>query len=58
MVSISAWNELLESYAVEPSVEYGFAYLNIIRDIFCEESPEGFPPNLVPTISGTIEYEY
>lgn len=35
VVLIEAWNEWGEGSVLEPSVEYGFAYLDQVRSIFC-----------------------
>lgn len=35
VVMIEAWNEWGEGSVLEPSVEYGFAYLDKVREVFC-----------------------
>lgn len=34
------WNEFGEGHYIEPTRGYGFSYLDAIRDVFCEPSPE------------------
>jgi len=39
IVMIEAWNEWGEGSILEPSVEYGAAYLQQVRDVFCPSAP-------------------
>jgi len=34
MVSVTAWNEYQEGAVIEPTLEYGFSHLKVIRDVF------------------------
>lgn len=38
VVMIEAWNEWGEGSILEPSVEYGFAYLDQVREVFCPQA--------------------
>lgn len=38
IVFIEAWNEWGEGSVLEPSVEWGFAYLDAVRDTFCPDA--------------------
>ena len=49
MIYVSAWNEWQEGSAVEPSEEFGFDFLKVLRDVFCEEPVEGWPREVVPS---------
>jgi hypothetical protein len=54
----TTFNELTEGHAVEPTREFGFAYLDIIRDNFAIKPLGGWPPNIVPTKNcGCTEYK-
>jgi len=33
---------------MEPTEENVFAYLDALRDVFCEEPTEGYPQNVIP----------
>lgn len=46
---LTTWNEFCEGNAIEPTKEFGFAYLDIIRDNFAIKSAGGWLPNIVPT---------
>jgi hypothetical protein len=48
MVVIYAWNEFHEGTALEPSEEYGFSYLDALREVYCTEPFDGYPPNIIP----------
>jgi hypothetical protein len=48
MVVIYAWNEFHEGSVLEPTVENGFTYLDVLREVFCEETAGGYPPNVAP----------
>ena len=56
MVVIYALNEFHEGTALEPTYEYGFGYLDVLREVFCEEPPEGWPPNVYPAEDGIKIY--
>jgi len=34
MIMIEAWNEFAEGSVIEPTIEYRFAYLEVVRDVF------------------------
>ena len=48
MIYVGAWNEWQEGSSVEPSEEFGFDFLKVLRDVFCEEPVEGWPREVVP----------
>lgn len=52
---IEAWNEYGEGSYIEPHVEYGFEFVDQIRQVFCE--PGNWPTNLVPEDVGLGPYE-
>ena len=55
---VTTWNEFMEGNAIEPTREFGFAYLDIIRDNFAIKPAGGWPPNIVPTKNcGCAEYK-
>lgn len=41
---------------LEPTVDYGFDYMDIVRDAFCNKISDSWPPNLYPTEDGVREY--
>ena len=56
MCLIDGWNEIHESSTLEPMVEHAFDYLDVVRDVFCDEPGGGWPPNVVPTRDGVRQY--
>lgn len=52
LIFINSWNELNEGHSIEPTKEYGFTYLDMIRDLFAIHDSETWPPNLAPTLEG------
>lgn len=40
VVMIEAWNEWGEGSILEPSIEYKFAYLDKVREVFCPNAPK------------------
>jgi len=56
MCLIDGWNEIHECSTLEPMVEHGFEYLDVVRDVFCDEPTGGWPPNVVPTRDGVRQY--
>jgi len=56
MCLIDGWNEIHECSTLEPMVEHGFDYLNVVRDVFCDEPSGGWPANVVPTRDGVRQY--
>jgi hypothetical protein len=44
IVMIEAWNEWGEGCILEPSVEWGFAYLDKVRTVFCPGAPKHTDP--------------
>jgi len=56
MCLIDGWNEIHECSTLEPMVEHGFDYLNVVRDVFCDEPGGGWPANVVPTREGVRQY--
>lgn len=57
MVIVEAFNEFQEGTVIEPTRESGFTYLDIIRDVFVKEPPEGWTPDYAPTEDGRfVEY--
>jgi hypothetical protein len=52
---LNEWGE--GSYA-EPNKEFGFGMYEAVRDTFCEEPAEGWPPALVPGDVGLGPYDY
>jgi len=48
LIIAEAWNELHEGSVLEPTVENGFRYLNIIRDVFSIKGNKVFPENIYP----------
>ena len=48
MVIIYAWNEFHEGTALEPTEEWGFSYLDALREVYCTEPESGYPPNITP----------
>jgi hypothetical protein len=50
------FNEYPENAVLEPTEEYGFSFLNSLRNRFCQEPSDGWPPNLIPTPSGIVEH--
>jgi len=51
-----SWNEFQEGSVIEPTLEFGFDYIDTIREIFSSESPSNYPKNLIPTQEGIVEY--
>lgn len=47
MLMVAAWNEFAEGSVLEPTKENGFAYLDVLREVYCEEASE--PLTLVRT---------
>jgi hypothetical protein len=57
-ILLTTWNEFSEGNGIEPTKEFGFAYLDIIRDNFAIKPPGGWPLNIVPTKNcGCAEYK-
>lgn len=54
-VIIEAWNEWGEGSYIEPHKEYGFGYLDAVRDVFTDEAPEH--EDLVPNDVGIGPYD-
>jgi hypothetical protein len=46
MVIVECWNEFGEGSCIEPTEEFGFGFLDAIRDAFCR--PGDWPANAVP----------
>ncbi len=44
IVMIEAWNEWGEGCILEPTVEWGFAYLDKVRSVFCPGAPKHTDP--------------
>jgi glycosyl transferase family WbsX len=55
MVFIEAWNEWGEGSYIEPQREFGFGYLEAIREVFAPNSPK--PPEIVPADVGLGPYD-
>jgi hypothetical protein len=53
---VEAWNEFPEDSVLEPTVENGFGYIDALRDAYCEQPADGWPPDLYPTKDGIKEY--
>ena len=51
-VMISPINEWQEGSYIEPCEKFGFAYYDVIRDVFCEKPAEGWPANVTPRSIG------
>ena len=54
MIYEEAFNEYQEGTVIEPTKEFGFQYLNILRDLLYQSPIGGWRPNLVPTKDGKI----
>jgi len=52
VVMIEAWNEWGEGSILEPSAEYGFAYLDQVRRVFAPDSPKH--KDVTPKSSGML----
>jgi Glycosyltransferase WbsX len=52
IVLVEAWNEFGEGEAIEPHCEWGFGYLEAVRDVFAV--PGGWPPPLTPQELGRV----
>jgi hypothetical protein len=48
LIVAEAWNELHEGSVLEPTVEKGFKYLNVIREVFGIKENNAFPENIYP----------
>ncbi len=49
MITAYSWNEFTEGRNVlEPTVEYGFSYLDAVRDVLCEKPTNGWPTDVSP----------
>lgn len=57
-IMIAPVNEWQEGSYIEPNEEYGFAMYNVLRDVFCSEPENGFPPDLRPEDVGRGPYDY
>ena len=55
MLFIEAWNELGEGSYIEPQNEFGFGYLDAIRQVFSPASPK--PVEIVPADVGRGPYD-
>ena len=55
MLFIEAWNELGEGSYIEPQREFGFGYLDAIREVFSPSSPK--PVEIVPADVGRGPYD-
>ena len=57
-IMISPLNEWQEGSYIEPNKKFGFAMYDVLRDVFCTEPAEGFPPDLLPEDVGCGPYDY
>ena len=57
-IMLSPVNEWQEGSYIEPNEEYGFAMYNVLRDVFCTEPEEGYPPDLRPEDVNRGPYDY
>lgn len=48
LVSVEAWNEFQEGSVVEPSMEFGFSFLDAIRDTYARMPTGGWPEEAIP----------
>jgi len=48
MLTIYAWNEYHEGAILEPTIEQGFTYLEIVRDLLGVRPVDGWPENTTP----------
>ncbi len=55
MLFVEAWNELGEGSYIEPHREFGFGYLDAIRQVFAPASPK--PVEIVPADVGRGPYD-
>lgn len=55
MLFIEAWNEWGEGSYIEPHREYGFGYLEAVRNVFAPQSPKPVP--IVPADVGLGPYD-
>ena len=55
MLFVEAWNEWGEGSYIEPHREFGFGYLEAIRQVFAPDSPK--PEDLAPADIGLGPYE-
>jgi len=55
MLFIEAWNEWGEGSYIEPHRQYGFGYLEAIREVFASKSPK--PDNVLPADIGLGPYD-
>jgi hypothetical protein len=55
LVFLEAWNEFGEGDYIEPHAEFGFAYLEAVREVFAPNSPK--PEIIVPKDLGMGPYE-
>ena len=55
MLFVEAWNEWGEGSYIEPHREFGFGYLEAIRQVFAPKSPK--PRNMVPADVGMGPYD-
>jgi hypothetical protein len=49
MVIEEAFNEYQEGSVTEPTLEFGFSRLNMVRDLFFSQPEGGWSPNLIPS---------
>lgn len=48
MVIVEAWDEFQEGSVLEPNMESGLSYINVIRDAFAVRPQSGWPEAVVP----------
>lgn len=54
MLVIGAWNEWGEGSYIEPTVAWKFQYLDVLRDVFCEDSDH---VDVYPELNGAYEFD-
>jgi hypothetical protein len=57
LLFINSWDEFTEAHSIEPTKEYGFQYLDAVREEFASGSSGSWPPDIAPTLgNGYVQY--
>lgn len=56
-IALAPLNEWGEGSYAEPCKEFGFGMYNAVRDVFCEQPPDGWPLNVGPQDVGLGPYD-
>ena len=57
ILGLAPLNEWGEGSYLEPCKEFGFEMYETLRDVFCREPAEGWPPNIAPADVGLGPYD-